>query len=67
MGDVLYHGPYNPQPHSDGFYQNITVAVPFHEDLIGNSQLTVNRFFLIGVSGHCFRLVVFGMLIFFFA
>jgi len=59
VGDVLYQGPYDPQPHgADGNYQNFTVTIPFNEDLIGQSQLTVNRFFLIGVSG--FGLVVFS-------
>ena len=57
MGDVLYQGPYDPRPHgAGGNYQNFTVTIPFNEDLIGQSQLTVNRFFLIGVSG--FGLVV---------
>jgi hypothetical protein len=59
VGDVLYKGPYNPQPHgSGGNYQNFTVTIPFNEDLIRKSLLTVNRFFLIGVSG--FGLVVFS-------
>jgi hypothetical protein len=59
VGDVLYQGPYDPQPHgAGGNYQNFTVTIPFNEDLIGRSQLTVNRFFLIGVSG--FGLVVFS-------
>jgi hypothetical protein len=59
VGEVLYQGPYDPQPQgSGGVYQNFTVTIPFDEDLIGPSQLSVNRFFLIGVSG--FGLVVFS-------
>jgi len=50
VGHVLYQGPYNPRQHSDGFYQNLTVIPPFDESLIGNSLLTVNRFFLIGAQ-----------------
>jgi hypothetical protein len=59
VGDVLYQGPYNPRLHgAGGNYQNFTVKIPFNADLIGKSLLTVNRFFLIGVSG--FGLVVFS-------
>ncbi|KAG6918249.1 hypothetical protein DXG01_015623 [Tephrocybe rancida] len=51
VGDVLYQGPYNPQPQgAAGNFQNFTVTIPFNEDLIGNSLLTVNRFFLIGAQ-----------------
>lgn len=52
VGDVLYQGPYDPQPDGAGSnYQDFTVTIPFNEDFIGPSQLTVNRFFLTGVSG----------------
>ncbi|KIM35760.1 hypothetical protein M413DRAFT_449597 [Hebeloma cylindrosporum] len=51
VGEVLYQGPYRPRPHrAGGNYQNFTVTIPFDEDLIGRSQLTVNRFFLIGAQ-----------------
>ena len=35
VGNVLYKGPYNPQPHGvGGYYQNFTVVIPFDEALI---------------------------------
>ena len=49
LGDVLYNGPYVPQIYSDDWnpYQNITITVPsWYAGLV---QLSVARFYLLGV------------------
>ncbi|KAI8072321.1 hypothetical protein BC940DRAFT_138706 [Gongronella butleri] len=50
LGQILYTGPFDPQFHGPGpAYQNFTVTVP-KSSTVGNANLNVVRFFLIGAG-----------------
>ena len=55
MGDILYQGPYTPQP--GNYYANYTVTVP-QSFPAGEASLNVINFFMVGVS--VFTLCAFG-------
>ncbi|KAG6865694.1 hypothetical protein C0991_000308 [Blastosporella zonata] len=52
IGTVLYNGPYNPTIRGPGAvqYENFTVTIPNDSSFSGRAQLSVTRFYLIGVS-----------------
>ncbi|KAG1794676.1 uncharacterized protein HD556DRAFT_1369227, partial [Suillus plorans] len=48
LGSVLYAGPWTPESHSDGYYQNFTVTLPSYLTE-GPAIFTLTHFCLLGV------------------